>query len=238
MELRGIRQRRGALTNNNLDNKGPGTISAEYCEFERSVRAEISAVIDESLSRHKMFLHDRSDVLRLLEDEAQKMYQSVEAANVRDGFARRHNQRMAFRENMFRLVGMLILLCPASIAFSAIMMRFPERYLVVLADGARGNDLLGWSAGFCLGAVNMADLVAKTNTASGGFYVWVCGIALAGLLLLVRYTTVRQGIMSNVKREQMHIMRRIIGEELNRRREELDADINQHLRLTSPGTTT
>lgn len=193
-------------------------------DFETVVRAEIATAIEESLARENSFIHDRSDVFKILENEARKMFDSVEAAQARDEYSRKYNKRMKAREQIYRLAGMFCLLCPMLLSFHAVMSLVPGAHIEVLQYAAQEDNMYGAASRFCLGTVNIARTVSQANTRNGFIYLWGSLGATTLLLLLVRHTTTKLVTMSSEQRAQMESMKELIQTELEKKKASLLSD--------------
>lgn len=198
-------------------------------EFESIVRAEINAAIEESFSRNKAQTQGTVERLKLLEDEAQKMLDSVEAAKARDDFSRKHNLRMKNRERIICGFGMLCLVCPVLVIFSKVMTLFPKHHVEILQYASQQDSLYGATSRFCLKAVLTARHVSDANFRSGYAYFWGCFGAMVLLLLLVRHTTTKHAILTAGQREQIAKIKLLIEQELqDMKRSMLEPFQNNH----------
>lgn len=193
-------------------------------DFTSVVRAEIVTAIEESLTRKNSFIRDRSDLFKILEDEAQKMFDSVEAAQARDEYSRKYNKRMQTREHMYRFVGMFCLVCPVLLSFNAMMSLLPGNHVEVLQYAAQEHNVYGRASRFCLSTVNIARTVSQANTKNGFMYLWGSLGATMLLLLLVRHTTTKLVTMSTEQRAQMESIRELIQTELEKKKASLMSD--------------
>lgn len=192
-------------------------------DFETVVRGEIATAIEESLARENSFIRDRSALFKLLEDEARKMFDSAEAAQERDEYSREYNKRMKAREQLYRLAGMLCLLCPMLISFHAVMSLIPGAHVEVLQYAAQEDNVYGAASRFCLGTVHIAQTVSQANTRNGFIYLWGSLAATTLLLLLVRHTTAKLVTMSSEQRAQIENMKELIQTELEKKKASLSS---------------
>lgn len=208
-ESTGLRMRTGGKHKPVLSSCSQKTVdditrtSCDSQEFEAIVRAEVHAAIEESLSRNKTQTQGTVERLKVIEDEAQKMLDSVEAAKARDAFNRKHNWQMKKREWILCGFGMLCLLLPVLVIFNRVMYLFPKHHVEILQYASQQDNLYGMTSRFCLKAVLTARHVSDANLRSGCVYFWGCFGAMALLLLLVRHTTTKHAILTSGQHEQI-----------------------------------
>lgn len=183
-------------------------------EWESILRSDIHTAISECLRGSKPEPSTIAGHVRILENEASKMLDSVEAAVVRDDFSHRHNDRMRRRERLICCAGMLCLLCPAFVFFNKIMTLFPEHHEEILQYASQQDNLYGATSRFCLTMIRTARSVSNANANSGFTLFWGCFGAMAILLVLVRHATTKHSVMSAAQRNQIAEMKVLIEEEV------------------------
>lgn len=191
-------------------------------DFETIVRSEIIAAIDESLSKNNTNDQSGMDSFQILEQEAKKMIDSVEASTARDRFAHKHNAYMKRRQQLFYLLGLLCLVCPMLITFDLLVSLFPANHINVLQYESQQSTTYGKVSRACLNVIRTARSLSQANASKGSAYVSACLGCLAILLLLVRHTTPRRPILTEKQCKRMASIKTMIEEELSRKKALLD----------------
>lgn len=219
----GLRRRKSVASSHVTASKAsvPQPRLWDLSDFDCIVRSEVEAAIDESFARNSPFIKSRSDILQLLENEAQKMFDSVAAAKKRDEASKMHNKEMETRERVFRLIGLGCLMCPVLVIFNAIISLIPGDPVEVLEYAAQEESTYGAVSRLCLKTILMASKVSQANIRNGYIFLWGSVGAMALLLVLVRHTTVKFATMSPQQLMQMDCMERLIREELETRKASL-----------------
>lgn len=107
------------------------------------IRNEIQNAIDESLARHRNRGLDPRAAFLCVEFEGKKMLRNAHVTQDRDDEAIDHNKRMARRENIFSLAGVLCLAFPILLIFDALTFLLPRNYRMVLSNGAQDESMFG-----------------------------------------------------------------------------------------------
>jgi len=181
MDATGLRKRRGvkhsSIPTEETESK---TSSAEYSkhrsevDFRKTVQSEITAAIEESLTRNNKGAQNGDDCLKVIDEEASKMFDSVRAAEERDDQNRYHNVRMERRQRFLSVLGVFCMACPVLLVFDSMMSFFPEDHVRTLELASQQVSLFGATSRFCLRTVTVARQVRLSNNEEEGVYLWGC----------------------------------------------------------------
>lgn len=194
-------------------------------DFEKIVRSEINAAINGSLIRNAASIHAGLDSFKILEQEAAKMLESVEATVLRDRVAQGHNKLMRRRELLLYFLGLLCLICPVLVIFDKLMAFFPPNHLEILRYASQQDSFFGTVSRGCLQTLTAARVISEANKSTRSAYVSGCFAMLGALLLLVRYSTPRMAIMNKVQRQQMSTIKFMISEELQKKKQSMQEEV-------------
>lgn len=183
--------------------------------------AEVREVFEQTLKMRTQSTQNISG-LEILQEEAKRLTESVQAATRRDNENRKFNRNAQLKELICLLIGSICLLCPVLVLFDALLSYVPMVDVRSLEFASQQNDRLGQLSRFCVFIIRLADGMKIANRDCGGSYIAGCFGALFLILIFLHQTSSRRVILSPDQRKKLLRLQKVIQEELEKKSSQQD----------------